>query len=282
MMTRMKVGDRVRHTVRSEWGQGQITEVGHDGRLRVYFTGAGPQFLKGDFVVEVTGAEAALPFVIPRAGRQHASSPPPTMADCRRVFTGQFPRGFADPVFIHNERTASVEASALLADSLSAARFKVLVEASDHSEACRLARAVVGSGKLIDRSEQLLLSGCLKKAPAQQAFSKSLHTLLHGGGPFEPRFNAFAAVLAEIGAPKWPLVTYFPYLMTPKEHILVRVSPVKIMAAVCQIQLNYKTRPNWATYASALRLAAQISEDLEDLRPKDMIDVQAFMACVAR
>ncbi|MBK5255233.1 MAG: DUF3553 domain-containing protein [Vicinamibacteria bacterium] len=279
---RMKVGDRVRHTVCSEWGQGQIIEVGHEGRLRVYFTGAGQQFLKAAFVVEVTGADAALPFVIPRAGRRSASSPQPTMADCRRAFTGQYPRGFVDPVFIHHERTASTEASQLLADSLSAANFKALLGASDHSEVCRLARAVVGHAKLIDRSEQLLLAAGLKKAASQQSFSKALYGLLHESGPFEPRFNAFAAVLTDIGAAKWPLATYFSYLMTPKSHILVKPSVIKAMAAICQIQLNYKTQPNWATYASVLRLAAQVSEDLEDLKPKDMIDVQAFMGCVAR
>jgi hypothetical protein len=279
---RMKVGDRVRHTVRGEWGQGQILEVGHEGRLTVYFMSGGKQLLKAGFVVEVTGAEAELPFVIPRAGRRSADSPQPTIADCRKVFTGQFPKGFSDPAFIHNERTPATQASELAIDTLSAENLKALIAASDNSEVCRLARAVVGKTKLIDRADQISLNEGLKKAPAQQRFSKALFALLHEGGPFEPRFDAFVTVLAEIGAAKWPLATCFPYLMTPKKHIFVKPAVTKAMAAVCQIQLNYKTQPNGATYGSVLRLASQVSEDLEDLKPKDMIDVQSFMVCVSR
>jgi hypothetical protein len=279
---RMKVGDRVRHTVRGEWGQGQILEVGHEGRLTVYFTTGGKQLLKAGFVVEVTGADAELPFVIPRAGRRSANQPQQTMADCRKTFTDQYPKGFADSVFLHKERTPVTLASELLAETLSAENFKSLIGASDHSEVCRLARAVVGKTKMIDRADQITLNEGLKKAPAQQRFSRALYSLLHEGSAFETRFDAFAAVLTDIGAAKWPLATCFPYLMTPKKHILVKPAVTKAMAAVCQIQLNYKTQPSWATYGSALRLAGQVFEDLEDLKPRDMIDVQSFMVCVAR
>lgn len=279
---RMKVGDRVRHTVRSEWGQGQVLEVGPEGRLSVYFTDGGKQLLKAGFVVEVTGADAELPFVIPRAGARSAAAAQQTMAECRRTFTNQYPRGFADPVFIHSERVAKMEASELLADTLSAVNFKSLLAAEDHSEVCRLARAVVGKTKLIDRGDQIILTSGLKGAAAQQSFSRALHGLLHGTGPLEPRFSAFAAVLTSIGAAKWTLATYFQFLMAPETQIFVKPAITKVMATICQIQLNYKTQPNWPTYESALRLAAQLSEDLEDLKPKDMIDIQSFMSCVAR
>lgn len=69
----MKVGDRVRHTVRSEWGQGQILEVGHEGRMSVYFANGGTQLLKAGYVLGVTSAEAAQPFVMPRGKKKVAT-----------------------------------------------------------------------------------------------------------------------------------------------------------------------------------------------------------------
>ena len=67
---KMKVGDRVKHTVRPEWGQGEILEVGFEGRLSVYFTNGGKQLLKAGYVVEVSQAEAEEPFKMPRGNRK--------------------------------------------------------------------------------------------------------------------------------------------------------------------------------------------------------------------
>jgi hypothetical protein len=42
-------------------------------------------------------------------------------------------------------------------------------------------------------------------------------------------------------------------------------------------ELEYKSRPNWETYAGLLNFAGVVRGDLRDLRPRDMIDIQSFL-----
>ncbi len=42
-------------------------------------------------------------------------------------------------------------------------------------------------------------------------------------------------------------------------------------------ELDYASRPGWTTYASVLAFAGQIRRDVEDLGPRDMIDLQSVI-----
>lgn len=281
-LMRMQVGDRVRHTVRDEWGQGQVLEIGHEGRLTVYFTNSGKQLLKAGYVVEVTGAEAEAPFFMPRGGKRKAVATGRTIDDCKKAFLEQYPGGFADARYVEKERAAKVEAGELLADSLSLVEFRALIAEKNFVEICRVARDVVNRTNLIFRTEQISLSDGLKDAAAQEKFSRSLFALLHDTGPFDARFTAFVAVLSEIGAAKWPIATYFPFLMEPATHLFLKPTAAKAMAEICQLELSYQTAPNSLTYAGVQRLGTRLFEDLAELKPKDMMDVQSFMVVVTK
>jgi hypothetical protein len=40
---------------------------------------------------------------------------------------------------------------------------------------------------------------------------------------------------------------------------------------------QYGSRPSWETYASLLEFAKTIRQDLSDMPPRDMIDIQSFI-----
>ena len=40
---------------------------------------------------------------------------------------------------------------------------------------------------------------------------------------------------------------------------------------------EYESRPNWKTYSQLLRFAKTVRRDLQDLQPRDMIDIQSFL-----
>ena len=42
-------------------------------------------------------------------------------------------------------------------------------------------------------------------------------------------------------------------------------------------EFSYQSRPNWETYSSLLAFAETVRNDLHDLRPRDMIDIQSFL-----
>jgi hypothetical protein len=56
----------------------------------------------------------------------------------------------------------------------------------------------------------------------------------------------------------------------------------KRMAAACDVQLNYKSAPNILTYRSLLELSDRLAVELAELKPRDRIDLQSFIWCVAR
>jgi hypothetical protein len=41
--------------------------------------------------------------------------------------------------------------------------------------------------------------------------------------------------------------------------------------------IEYRSPPNWPTYAGLLAFAETLKRDLADLRPRDMIDIQSFI-----
>jgi hypothetical protein len=64
--------------------------------------------------------------------------------------------------------------------------------------------------------------------------------------------------------------------MMPEEHFSLKPNIAKVMADVCRVEVNYRPEANGLTYQCLLRLAARLSEKLEDFKPKDMIEVQSF------
>jgi hypothetical protein len=52
-------------------------------------------------------------------------------------------------------------------------------------------------------------------------------------------------------------------------------------AEISGFAINYRPDLNWLTYASVLTFANYLKAELVGLLPRDMIDVQSFMWCIA-
>ena len=75
----------------------------------------------------------------------------------------------------------------------------------------------------------------------------------------------------------WPVLTVFGFIADPKAHIFLKPMVTRLGAKKYGFELDYRSRPNWATYVSALEFAEQVREDTRDLGPRDMIDLQSFI-----
>jgi hypothetical protein len=73
------------------------------------------------------------------------------------------------------------------------------------------------------------------------------------------------------------LVSVFGFIAQPKEHLFLKPQITKVAAQAYHVPFAYTSRPNWSTYENLLEFAALIKEDLADLKPRDMIDVQSFI-----
>jgi hypothetical protein len=67
-----------------------------------------------------------------------------------------------------------------------------------------------------------------------------------------------------------------PFLARPDVFMFVRPTVTLKAAEHLGFDLHFDPRPNWTTYDAVLRMSRIYFERLQDLRPRDLIDVQSF------
>ena len=135
---------------------------------------------------------------------------------------------------------------------------------------------------MIVPTEKMALTNGLKTDSSQKMFSEYLYLLLYGENELEERFKNFSQCLTEIDAGKWTIVTYFLFMTFPDIHMFLKPKVTVDAADVCGFELNYRPEINWLIYSSLLKFSHYLFTALEELKPRDMIDVQSFIWCVAR
>ena len=281
-------GDRVKHPKMSDWGIGQVLENIAPNKVKVFFVNAGEKTLDINYVnlVKVEGAKASHPLLDnpiakPKKGttdKQYISLP-----DAKKDFIIMFPNGFKDEGYKQIERDYKYEAHNLLTTILSEQVITKLLKSKDYEEVCKRALQVVNKTNLIFPNEKMDLKDGLELLKNKKWFSETLFNLLYQEGDIEQRFMAFADCLLAIGAAKWTIATYFLFLRYPDEHMFLKPAVTKKAADLSAFELNYKPELNWLTYHTLLKFAAYLRTELTKLglKPRDMIDVQSFMWCIA-
>ena len=78
---------------------------------------------------------------------------------------------------------------------------------------------------------------------------------------------------------KWTVATYLPYLWLPEQHMFLKPEVTKDYAARVghPFASIYEARLNFDVYASLLELVDRTTDELDDLKPRDGIDIQSFI-----
>lgn len=63
--------------------------------------------------------------------------------------------------------------------------------------------------------------------------------------------------------------------------MFVKPTVTQNAAAVSGFEINYKSQLNWVTYKQVLAFSQYLHRELSELKPRDLIDVQSFMWCIA-
>lgn len=284
-------GDRVNHPLKLDWGIGQILEIISKSQVKVLFVNAGEKILDVNIAKlgKLSGAEAAHPLLdnpqpktTPRARKLNTNKRFNNLQEAILYFLHLFPEGFNDKGFLENERNYKLVANQLFLQSLNEQELSSLLEANNYEEICSRARQVMNKTNLVFPQEKITFRNGLEIDENKRLFSETLFNLLYGHGEYEHRFMAFADCLLLLGAAKWTVVTYFPYLRYPNEHIFLKPMATQRAADICNFELNYHPNVNWLTYASLINFSRQLLIDLEANRhkPRDMIDVQSFIWCI--
>jgi hypothetical protein len=187
----------------------------------------------------------------------------------RNRFLYWFQGGFYSVNYLANERSYKAKAK------------------SDLESKAPLESAATGSGfgnaiwsvfqtNLLSPFEKMRVRDVLR-GPTADAFIQAAARFTLGEG--KPALLDMERALKPHDSAKWTAVTYLPFLWRPEQHMFLKPEATKDFAERVghRFARDYEPRLNIAVYDSLLDLAVKTMDELEDLKPRDRIDVQSFI-----
>jgi len=206
----------------------------------------------------------------------------PSATRCRRKFLRFFPGGFQDETYLDWERNYKWDAHERWDASLGRNAFRDELSAKGFRAIAARAVQIESRTNLLFSFEKMALRDAVKSSAGARAFAEGLYEFLYGRGGEERKFEQWCTVVSELPRKQtrvltWPIVTVFGFLATPERHIFLKPNVTRIAAREYGFAFEYESRPQWKTYASLLAFASRVRDDVRDLKPRDMIDIQSFI-----
>jgi hypothetical protein len=197
---------------------------------------------------------------------------------CRAKFLRFFPEGFKDPKYLDWEQDYKSRAHRRWAEELGRESFRELLVKGRYVEIASAAIAIESRTNLLFSFEKMAIRDAVRSISGACAFSVGLYEFLYG----KVGFDAWCGNLATLPRKKtrvlsWPIATVFPFLAMPKEHVFLKPNVTKVAARMYGFPFEYEPGPSAAVYENLLRFAEVLRHDLQDLEPRDMIDIQSFI-----
>ncbi|MEP6635879.1 MAG: hypothetical protein ABJB97_04075, partial [Acidobacteriota bacterium] len=189
-----------------------------------------------------------------------------------------------DETYLAWERDYKWETHQRWEEALNRNEFRRLLEKCEYAKiAARAVRTEQRSRhSMIFSFEKMALRDAVKSNDGARIVAEGLYAFLYGRGSDEARFVGWCEAVAALPRKQtrvltWPLVTVFGFIAQPERHIFLKPNVTKISAREYGFDFQYQSKPNWETYTSLLEFAGRVRDDLQDLRSRDMIDLQSFI-----
>ena len=210
------------------------------------------------------------------------SEPVAGALSCRRKFLRYFPKGFSDPKYLGWERDYKWTAHLAWERDLGRRVFSELLADAQFEEIAQRAVRIESKTNLIFSFEKMALRDAVKTPAGARRFAEELFAILHGRSPLRERFDRWCDAVGELPRKQtrvltWPNVTVFPFLAQPGEHFFLKPNVCRRAAAAYGVEMPYASRPSGEIYEQWLQLAQRLKQDLVDLGPRDLIDIQSFL-----
>jgi hypothetical protein len=215
--------------------------------------------------------------------RQMPRAPISERADqCRQKFLRFFPAGFTDPNYLAWERDYKWKAHQTWNEELNREEYRSLLIAGQYVEIASRAVRIESRTNLLFSFEKMALRDAVKSIAGACLFSTGLYDFLYGSKGEQERFRVWCTSLRSLPRIKtrvltWPLATVFPFIALPDKHIFLKPNVTRAAAKFYGFPFAYDAQPSWNTYQSLVGFGEAIRRDLDDLEPKDMIDIQSFI-----
>ena len=185
-------------------------------------------------------------------------------------FCSFFPEGFDDAEYHERERDYKDKARAAL---LAAAPLEQALDATPETAvACRKGLAT----NLLSRFESARLSEILGSSEGPAFVQAAANFALD---PSQQGLDAMEKAILPHGRASWPLVTYLPYLWAPETQMFLKPEATQDFAVRVghHFARAYESALNFEVYSALLDLAEWTEKEINDLKPRDRIDVQSFI-----
>ena len=226
--------------------------------------------------LEKTGAVQDTP---PTSARAQPST---SARRCRRKFLRFFPKGFQDEKYVDWERGYKWQAHQQWNEALDRRAYGALLRGNEFSEIAARAVRIESQTNLLFSFEKMALRDAVKSTAGAQLFAERLYDFLYGRGSEERKFERWCEAVEALPRKQtrvltWPLVTVFGFIAQPQAHMFLKPNVTRIAAREYGYDFQYVSRPAWPTYANLMEFAQTVRQDLRDMEPRDMIDIQSFI-----
>ncbi len=288
------------HAKRPEWGVGLLLDESADPWTLAFEDGSRRTLGKAHPLLEpkelapsdrdallkrLTPKKAAPARKATRASAHGARRTSATFAQQVAAFRRKFPDGFADPKYLrdvetkepgeHRQNDGAVDdAKTTLSHDTLAPLMKPGGYEAVHRSAVRL---MSSQRNLVVRFDLSRFSAMSSASHAR--FALALDEVLHGKGPEEARWDAYARSLKSERPATWPLLTLLPALHRPSEMVYVRSSLYRRQASVLDQPVPADALPSGRGYIQFRDVARQVRDSLTAAghEPRDMWDVYRFV-----
>ena len=128
--------------------------------------------------------------------------------------------------------------------------------------------------------EKMAFANAVKDHSRPKAFAEAFCAWVLPEQPSQEAFDAFAQELDHMGCAKWPLLTAYRFLLHPEVDVLIKPTNLANAAEVARFEINYRPELNWLTYSTVTEFYGYVKQQIADLQPRDIIDVQNFIWCI--
>jgi hypothetical protein len=201
---------------------------------------------------------------------------------CRRKFLRFFPGGFRDETYIDWERGYKWQAHLLWQQELGRETLAQLLRRHEYREVAARAVKIESRTNLLFSFEKMALRDAVKSSVGARSFAEGLFDFLHSSERDDHRFDRWCGVVASLPRRQtrvltWPIVTVFGFLAQPDRHFFLKPNVTRAAAREYGVPFDYESHPSWRPYSNLLEIADLVRRDQQDLRPRDMIDIQSFL-----
>jgi hypothetical protein len=165
---------------------------------------------------------------------------------------------------------------------LGRAEYSALLGRQAFDEIASVALRIESRTNLLFSFEKIAIRDAVKDEAGARAFATGLFDYVYGEGDDRAIFERWVDAVAALPRKKtrvltWPVVTVFGFIARPDKHMFLKPNVTRNAARAYGFPFEYRSSPSAETYESLLAFARRVRQDLRDLRPRDLIDIQSFI-----